>query len=749
MLVKHKRQNQSKSGGIVMNKLNFKKRISLLLAFLMLFSLIVPAGLKAQESENKFVRGYDSWSRYDYEYICQDHIFDEVSQLVNDTWCYNFVGNINFRPGCNFMGVDGTQYELDSEAVPIMEYDKIIIPLNPILEITGEDISLNPLMQRMAIGDEVMMLPVSIIAEYFDFEYYWDEEGKEVILTRPFQTKRLMVRPLVEIDFEHLGPTHVIQSFDNVVYLQFATIEETRAAFDTLLLSNEIEGVGPDLVITRCEKGIQDIVFEPFSASSWDNVGKVGTARYAQYLRSIGRGNYRRVVAVLDTGVQANHPLLDGRVIDGRNVRENSYDTPDPNGHGTHVAGVIIANTPGLNVRIMPIVTACAQGNSTLITMRQGVHWAANRRIDPVDVINISWSVELPWAPSINWGLIAFEDAVNTAINNGITVVVSAGDDRVNVNTLTPARMDRVITVAASTRLSNTFRETNFGVGVCISAPGMDIFGPTINSGDRVRNGTSYATPHVSAAAAMTLIRHPGSSPSSVRTRLRVWTDTPNGWDRNMHGIGILDMTRGIPPSWQPPEGGTPTQPPTTPPALPTHTVTFFPNGGSGGSARYTQNFVHGQAQNLRRNTWTRPGYTFMGWASIPNGNVHYTEGQRVNILASHHLYAVWQIVHTVTFFPNGGSGGSAQYTQNFVHGQAQYLRRNTWQRPGYTFVGWASIPNGNVHYTEGQRVNILASHHLYAVWRPVGRATITSVTTTNNGRVTVNWTSSGNATNY
>ncbi|MCL2383537.1 MAG: S8 family serine peptidase, partial [Oscillospiraceae bacterium] len=754
MLVKHKKQNRSKSGGIVMNKLNFKKRVSLLLALIMLFSSIMTTESKAQELGNEFVYGYDNWSSYDYEYNYQDHIFDEVSRLINDNWCYNFVGRINFRPGCSFMEVDGIQNELDSEAVPVMEYDEIILPLNPIIEIIGEDISLEPLMRGMTIGDEIVMLPVSSIAEHLGFEYYWDSEEEKVILTRHFQTRRLIVKTFGEVNLEYLGATDVVRSFDNVVYLQFATIEETRVAFDKLLISNEIEWVEPDLVITLHEMGIQEAAFEPFSAGRWDNVGRVGTDRYAQYLRSIGRGNYRSVVAVLDTGVQSNHHLLDGRVLDGRNFVNNTYNTSDPHGHGTHVAGVIIANTPGLDVRIMPIVIASTQERPTLSRMRLGVNWAITRR---VDVINISASIELPPLHTLNLQLRSLENEINRAIDNEIVVVVSAGHNSVNVNTLTPARMSRVITVAASTRLSNMYRNTNFGAGVCISAPGMDIFGPWNNSNTEVMTGTSFAAPHVSAAAAMTLIRHPELSPAEVRLRLRHWTNRPDGWNANRYGAGILDMSRAIPVGWVPPN------------APSTWSVTAGSNrtvGTTADSWTFTATTNNFDAANVRIQfdgssqvyQMSRSGNSrswFFNAGTIRAGNprtitITAVAANNIVVSATHYVVVNPSLpTHTVTFWPNDGGSANRWYTQNFVHGQAQYLRRNTWQRPGYTFVGWASIPNGNVHYTEGQRVNILASHHLYAVWRPVGRATITSVTTTNNGRVTVNWTSSGNATNY
>ncbi|MCL2383879.1 MAG: S8 family serine peptidase, partial [Oscillospiraceae bacterium] len=582
----------------------------------------------------------------------------------------------------------------------------------------------------------------------------------------------LVVKTFVEMDFSELGAKQVICWFYRKTILEFSSEDEMLTAYEYLSLLPNVEWVEIDSYLPcRDDSDIFSYIsewnhygverhssFEPFVTNSW-GVGRTNNDRFAEYVLHSGFARNAMIVAVIDSGVDTEHRIFrnpDGssRIYGGRNFIGTASDLTNRGDaeHGTAVAGIIVDNTPGLNhVQIMPIVVDGAGG--TPIRVADGIRWAARR--DGVQVMNMSFRIR----GDVNvLGVNTIESAIQYAVNRGITVVVAAGNEgrsidpavlgEVVLGGVSPARMPGVITVAATTRDNERWILTNWGNRVNISAPGHAVRTSCHISGESAAfTGTSMAVPHVSAAVAMYRMRDPELSSATVRHRIETrYVETPGNWRRDRYGNGILNMARAIPAGWQPPGGGTP---PTTPPNLPVHTVTFFPNGGSGGSARYTQNFVHGQAQNLRRNTWTRPGYTFMGWASIPNGNVHYTEGQRVNILASHHLYAVWQIVHTVTFWPNDGGSANRWYTQTFVHDQAQYLRRNTWQRPGYAFVGWASIPNGNVHYTEGQRVNILASHYLYAVWRPIGRATITSVTTTNNGRVTVNWTSSGNATNY
>jgi uncharacterized repeat protein (TIGR02543 family) len=160
-----------------------------------------------------------------------------------------------------------------------------------------------------------------------------------------------------------------------------------------------------------------------------------------------------------------------------------------------------------------------------------------------------------------------------------------------------------------------------------------------------------------------------------------------------------------------------------------TYTVAYNANGGTG-TDMASQTFTYGEAQNLRANTFTRPGYTFAGWSTSQTAaSPTYTDGQRVSNLTSMaggtvDLYAVWHNNYTVMYNANGGSGSMADTA--FVWGTAQNLRANAFTKAGYTFMGWATSPEGaalgTVAYTNGQSVNSLTTEAnkivtLYAVW--------------------------------
>ena len=148
-------------------------------------------------------------------------------------------------------------------------------------------------------------------------------------------------------------------------------------------------------------------------------------------------------------------------------------------------------------------------------------------------------------------------------------------------------------------------------------------------------------------------------------------------------------------------------------------TVFFNANGGTGTMA--AQTFTPGVAQNLSANAFTRPGYTFKGWATSAGGSVVYADGQRITISADLTLFAVYSENiqrFTVTFNANNGSGSMT--AQTFQRGEKKALKANAFTRSGYTFDGWATSSRGSVVYADKERIELTADVTLYAHWRQV-----------------------------
>ena len=144
--------------------------------------------------------------------------------------------------------------------------------------------------------------------------------------------------------------------------------------------------------------------------------------------------------------------------------------------------------------------------------------------------------------------------------------------------------------------------------------------------------------------------------------------------------------------------------------------VTFNANGGTGTMS--AQSFTPGVAQNLTANAFTRPDYTFKGWATSAGGSVVYADGQRITISDDITLFAVWSENikrFTVTFNANGGSGSMT--VQTFKQGEKKALKANAFTRTGYTFDGWATSSRGRVVYTDKESIEPTADVTLYAHW--------------------------------
>lgn len=230
-------------------------------------------------------------------------------------------------------------------------------------------------------------------------------------------------------------------------------------------------------------------------------------------------------IAVVDTGVEASHPDLVGRLLPQINV------APGPNGdvagHGTHVAGIIAASMNGIGTvglanqaRILPVRVFDASGTGDTASVASGVNAAVRRG---VHVINLSLG-----GPG-NDPVLA--RAIANAHARGVTVVASVGNegDRDN-RTNYPANYPGVIGVGSVDRTLRHSRFSNVGPFVDISAPGEEIYSTYPHRTWEPMNGTSMAAPFVSATAGLVRAANPTLSHTQVAALLYATAaDDPSG----------------------------------------------------------------------------------------------------------------------------------------------------------------------------------------------------------------------------
>jgi len=157
--------------------------------------------------------------------------------------------------------------------------------------------------------------------------------------------------------------------------------------------------------------------------------------------------------------------------------------------------------------------------------------------------------------------------------------------------------------------------------------------------------------------------------------------------------------------------------------ALPSYTVTFNSNGGTGTMAPQISNV----AANLTLNTFTRAGYSFNGWNTNADGTsgTNYANGASYPFTANVTLYAKWSTLpnHTVTFNSNGGSGSMSNQVANVPTA----LTLNTFTRAGYNFAGWNTNAGGTgTPYANGAVYSFAADVTLYAQWSTLPNHTVT-----------------------
>ena len=300
-----------------------------------------------------------------------------------------------------------------------------------------------------------------------------------------------------------------------------------------------------------------------------------------------------QVVAVVDTGI-TTHSDLGTNIVGGYDFISSATAARDGNGrdsnpadqgdwwaagecgvsygsnsswHGTHVAGTVAAlsnNAKGVagvafNAKVVP-VRVLGKCGGTLSDIADGIIWASGGTVsgipanaNPAKVVNMS----LGGGGSCG---ATYQNAINSAVGRGSTVVVAAGNENVNASTSQPANCANVVTVAALDRTGNRAWYSNYGTVVDVSAPGgeMDVaaangIASTLNTGTTTpgtetytySEGTSMAAPHVAGLAALMLSKK-SMTPSEVESTLKANVRAIPGTCSGGCGAGLVDATKTI-----------------------------------------------------------------------------------------------------------------------------------------------------------------------------------------------------------
>ncbi|MFC4406387.1 S8 family serine peptidase [Haloarchaeobius iranensis] len=265
-------------------------------------------------------------------------------------------------------------------------------------------------------------------------------------------------------------------------------------------------------------------------------------------------------IAILDTGIDSDHPDLADNIQGGKCFTDNccgeagggggpfgcdtnTNDCPnawdDDNDHGTHCAGIADAvdNTEGVvgvstqaNLWAGKVLDGC--GSGSLSAIAAGIEWAADQGFD---VASMSLGASS--------GDQTLQDAVQYAANQGLLMVAAAGNDGPCSDCVGyPAAYPEVIAVSSTASDDSLSDFSSTGPEVELAAPGTDIYS-TVPSGYATFSGTSMACPHVSGAAAQVMAT--GATASEARTILQDSAEDI-GLAGNEQGYGLVDAENAV-----------------------------------------------------------------------------------------------------------------------------------------------------------------------------------------------------------
>ncbi|MBU0640529.1 MAG: S8 family serine peptidase [Planctomycetes bacterium] len=240
-------------------------------------------------------------------------------------------------------------------------------------------------------------------------------------------------------------------------------------------------------------------------------------------------GSADLTLAIIDTGVQADHPDLNGKVIAGRNTYDDNFDTDDPHGHGTHCTGIAAAygnngiGVTGINWEVTILAMRCTSptGSATESDCAEAIIWAVDNGAD-IGSLSLQFYT----------GTTTLEEAVNYAYGENVLLIAATGNNYGNIVAY-PAKFAHCMGVAATTHNDTWYTSSNYGPETDVSAPGKDVYSLWKNSGYYTNSGTSMATPHVSGLAALMMSYNFALSIDQIEQMLKDSAEDKGdpGWD--------------------------------------------------------------------------------------------------------------------------------------------------------------------------------------------------------------------------
>ncbi|MBR5363728.1 MAG: leucine-rich repeat protein [Oscillospiraceae bacterium] len=377
-----------------------------------------------------------------------------------------------------------------------------------------------------------------------DWGYETAQQNGRMTITNEFQTARLIVK--AEGGIDRHGAVSAAEGYRGLHILQYADSAAAYSAYQAYLSDPAVEYVQPSHRITLDAEALADAQAE---VSGNAQVADVESGVYNSWgVPLIGTEDFIKkyldaevlpdvTVAVIDTGINPVPALFQGRILeDGINISDSGDDSVnDDLYHGTHVTGTICEMTPK-NVKILPIKVFDENGSASDEQIYLGLMYAIEKN---ADIVNMSFG---------GLGVSPLEiEAMTIADEAGMICCAAAGNNGDDAGYYYPGSIASCITVGAVTQDMERATFSNFGKFVDVVAPGFGIRSYVLGEDSHLeaKNGTSMATPHVSACCALLRSYDKKMTPQRAEMLLRLNAKDlgPEGFDKDF-GWGFINMEK-------------------------------------------------------------------------------------------------------------------------------------------------------------------------------------------------------------
>ncbi len=329
-------------------------------------------------------------------------------------------------------------------------------------------------------------------------------------------------------DFRALHPLQTVQGPDDTYTVTFSSSLEAAAKLPDVCAMPGVEYAEPNALVVAQGDVQAAVAYRTYGMEL------MKAEQFAEDLRA--RSDLRTVVvAVVDSGIKADLPVFDGRLVGGATM--NGFpQTEDPYEHGTCVASIVADCTKDLPVKIMPVRVLRADGTGTLLDSAAGIRYAADHG---AAIVNISFVLPGDCSRTLH-------SAVDYALSQGALPVICAGNEAVdlNRNECCPADYASGIVVSGCNRNMSFYKHSCYGSTIDLCAPAAEVKCVRTSGRTVSENGTSFAAPHISAIAAMYKLYVPGAGHATLERMLRLNTkDLGDAGKDRVFGWGVPDLS--------------------------------------------------------------------------------------------------------------------------------------------------------------------------------------------------------------